>query len=380
MKGKLFLICGDDEYLVDTTARKRVNKLVPEGEREMGIEIIEGRCDNGSEVAEAVNRCIESVVTPGFFGAGKATWLRFAEFLSMRGRIFGGVASKEAIGQLTELVKGGLLEGQNLVVSTTKISRASSFFKLCAKVGKVDDFGSSMKGWQLEKRAKAQLEELLAEEGLLMESAAKTEFLARVGFDTRMMVQEVAKLAAYMGTVKRATVDDVRQVCSVGREAEAWDVIEAFGKRNPVMLSKTLHSLSDQRGAGIMVAAMLERSIRELLVLREAYDRKWVYGGDGRSAGWSANLPPEAEALLAALPINKSSLSGYVMRMRLPHALNYTIQELRVARYRVLDLREKLVTTGLPEMLLVETTLLRIIGRARGSRQRGAGGGIVGAR
>jgi len=54
------------------------------------------------------------------------------------------------------------------------------------------------------------------------------------------------------------------------------------------------------------------------------------------------------------------------MKKKLPHALNYSLQELRIARFRILELREKLVSTGLPEMFLLETALLRIIGAPKG--------------
>jgi hypothetical protein len=65
---------------------------------------------------------------------------------------------------------------------------------------------------------------------------------------------------------------------------------------------------------------------------------------------------------VSALPVNPKTLNAWALKKKLPHALNYSLQELRVARFRVLELREKLVSTGLPEMFLLETTLLRIIG------------------
>ena len=60
-------------------------------------------------------------------------------------------------------------------------------------------------------------------------------------------------------------------------------------------------------------------------------------------------------------------MNAWAMKKKLPHALNYTLQELRVARFRILELREKLVSTGLPEMFLLETTLLRIVGAPKRS-------------
>ena len=211
-----------------------------------------------------------------------------------------------------------------------------------------------------------------------MGDQARKEFLSRVGFDTRMLTQEVEKLRLYMGGGGLVSAEDVREITSIGREAEAWDLLDAFGERNAFALLDTLNRLSGQKGIGVMLAAMLEKSVRELLVLREAHDRKWIYGGKGGSCGWAAALPPEAAALLNVLPVNPKTLNAWAMKKKLPHALNYSLQELRVARFRILELREKLVSTGLPEMFLLETTLLRIIGMPK--RVATATGPSAGAR
>ena len=71
MEGKLYLICGDDDYLVDTAARERINQLVPEADREFCVEIVDGPPETSAGIPEAVNACMESVQTPGFFGATK---------------------------------------------------------------------------------------------------------------------------------------------------------------------------------------------------------------------------------------------------------------------------------------------------------------------
>ena len=362
MNGKLCLICGDDDYLVDSAARERINQLVPESDRAFGVETVDGRKDTADEMRKAVDACMESVQTPGFFGTGKVTWFRDVTFLTGGGRAAETVAAKEAVEKLTGWLKNGLLDGQTLIVSASKVLRSSTFFKVCQKQGEIEDFGGGFKSWELEKLAGQRLDVLFTKAGLSIDGAARTEFLSRAGFDTRFLVQEVEKLRLYVGDSKRVTADDVREITSIGREAEAWDLLDAFGERDALAVLKTLKRLSGQKGIGIMLAAMLEKTVRDLLVLREAYDRKWAYGGKGGACGWSTSLPPEASALLNASPVNPKTMSAWALKKKLPHALNYTLQELRVARYRILELREKMVSTGLPEMFLLSTALLRIIG------------------
>ena len=201
---------------------------------------------------------------------------------------------------------------------------------------------------------------LLGQVGVQMERTARNEFIARVGFDTRLQVQELEKLRTYLHPRLSATENDVREITSIGREADAWDVLDAFGERNADALFVALNQLSGQRGIGIMLAAMLEKNVRDLIVLREAHDKKWASAG-----GWSSSIPPEAQVMLSVLPVNPKATTAWILRKKLPHALRYTLQELRIARFRLLDMREKMVSTSLPEMHLLHATLLRIIGKPK---------------
>ncbi|HOE61714.1 MAG TPA: hypothetical protein P5125_09400 [Kiritimatiellia bacterium] len=363
MNGFLCLICGDDDYLVEAAARERIARFLPEADRALGLEIIDGRRDTGDEARKAAEACMESVQTPGFFGAVKVTWLRNATFLTGGGRVAESLAAKEAVERLTIWLKGGLEEGQVLVITAARILRSSKFFKLCQKQGEVEDFGGNLKSWELEKRASQRLDGLLKKAGLTLDEEAYREFLNRVGWETRLLVQEVEKLRLYIGASGRVTIEDVRTITSVGREAEAWDLLDAFGERKPAEMLKALSRMDGQKGIGIMLAVMLEKRVRELLVLRAAYDRKWL-----TTSGWQRDLPPEAVEQLAALPVNDKTMSAWMLKKRMPQVLAYSLQELRGARFRLLDLREKLVSTGLPERFLIETVLLRIMARRAVSR------------
>ncbi|MDX9868276.1 MAG: hypothetical protein RBT78_10155 [Kiritimatiellia bacterium] len=374
MNGFLCLICGDDDYLVEAAARERIARFLPEADRTLGLEIIDGCRDTGDEARKAAEACMESVRTPGFFGAIKVTWLRNATFLTGGGRSAESQAAKEAVERLASWLKGGLEEGQVLVITTARILRSSVFFKLCQKQGEVEDFGGNLKSWELEKRASQRLDGLLKKAGLTLDEEAHREFLNRVGWETRLLVQEVEKLRLYIGASGRVTVEDVRTITSVGREAEAWDLLDAFGERKPAEVLKALARMDGQKGIGMMLAAMLDKRVRELLVLRAAYERKWL-----TAAGWARELPPEAVEQLAALPVNDKTVSAWALKKRMPQVLAYSLQELRGARFRLLDLREKLVSTRLPERFLIETVLLRIMARRAASRpaagQRVAGAG-----
>ena len=363
MNGGLCLICGDDDYLTESSARARIGRVLPESADVFGLEIVDGRKNTGDEVEKAVNQCIEAVQTQGFFAAEKVIWLRDANFLTGGERAADSEMAKAAVARLTECLKNGMSEGQTLIITTNKVLRSSVFFKTCQKNGEVEDFGNNLKPRELEQRASQRIDAMIKEAGLKMDASVRNAFIQRVGFDTRSLLQEIEKLRLYVGEAKQVNLQDLHEITSVGKEAEAWDLLDAFGERDANNMLATLRRMNGQKGVGIRLAAMLDKNVRELLVLREAYDRKWI-SYVNRQARWCANdLSPEEAEMLEKLPVNVRTMPGWILRKKLAHAINYSLRELRVARFRILELREKLVSTGLPEMFLLETTLMRIVGQ-----------------
>lgn len=368
MEGKLYIFYGDDDYLVNSSAEESINQHVPVDNREFGLEVIFGSVMSGGAVRTCVDNVINSVQTQSFFGGDKVTWLRNAVFLPGGSRVSEFEESKGAVEKLAAVIEGGLQRGQILIITTPKIRKNSAFYKICAAVAEIEDFGSGLKSWEIEKAASQRLDRFIENLGLQMGPAARKEFMQRAGFDTRTIVSELEKVSLFAVDRKEITVNDVREVVSIGHEAEAWDVLDAFGARNAAKLAESIERLSGQNGIAIMLSVMMDRNIRDMLVLREAYDRKWL----SASGMWNNRMPVEAEMLLKSLPGNYRSQSGWMLKKNLVHALNYSLQELRVARFRIIELREKLVSTGQPEMFLLQTALFRIM--ASKNRVKAGGG------
>ncbi|MBP5320670.1 MAG: hypothetical protein J6334_06755 [Kiritimatiellae bacterium] len=368
MSGQLFLICGDDDYLVERAAKKRIDGCIPPSDREWGVEVIDGLRSTADEAKKTVESCMESVMTPAMFGMGeKLTWLKNVNFLTGGGdkRLSETAAAKSAVAKMAEWLLGGLPDGQHLLITTQKVLHTSIFFKTCQKKGTVEDFGSGLKSWEREALAARELDTLAAEAGLSFAGAAKTEFLKRVGPEIRLLAQELEKLKVYLTPETKITVRAVHEITSIGRESEAWDILDAIGERDAAKTLDTLNTLSGQKGIGIMLSAMLDKNIREWLLIREAYDKKWITGRPGGQVGWSTSLDERSQMLLNTLPVNPKSLNAWALKRKLPFALNYSLQELRIARHLILTLREKLVSTQLPERFLLETYLLKLIGKPK---------------
>jgi DNA polymerase-3 subunit delta len=362
----LYLIYGSDDYLIEQKAREIVVAHVPPAARELGLEIIDGRAGTQDEARGAIARALEAVRTDGFFGGGKLVWLKDAAFLNPLVAPGDAESVKARLAELTACVKAGLPSGQRLLITATTIARNTSFFKACQAAGEVFEFGGNEKPWELEKLARARLDGLLERRGLRMSAAVRERFLARTGPATRLIVQELEKLALYLGNTPAEVSDaDVDAVVAVSREAEAWDLTDALGRRDAAGVVRALLRLQSQNEEPIKLAAMIETRLRDLLVLRQALDEGWLtvrMGGYNPTCVWSEPLPPTADALLRALPKDPRSAAPFIQGKNAVQAAAYTLAELRRARHLINAMRERLVSSATPPDLLLEMTLLKIVG------------------
>jgi len=366
MASTLHLICGSDDFLVEQKARQIVETSVPEAERALGLEMVDGRVDTVDAARAAIRQVLEAVQTAGFFGGTKLTWLKNASFLSPLVAPGDSDTVKATLAELTACIKAGLPEGQRLLITALTIARNSAFFKACQTAGEVMDFGGGERPWEQEKLARERLEGLLGKFGLHMADDVRDRFLARTGTATRLMVQELEKLSLYLGkTPAEVTAEQVDAVVSMGREAEAWDLTDAVGQRNPANVIRSLRQLQTQDENAIKLAAMVETRVRDLLVLRQAIDQGWLQvrsGGRGATCQWLDPMPPEADALLRALPKDPRQVPPFIQGKNAAQASLYTLNELRRARHLLIELREKLVSSSVSPDLLIEMALLRIVG------------------
>ncbi len=363
----VYLIAGDDEYLVDRKAREIVEGLCPEEERALGLEIIEGAVEVVEEALQALAQCLEAVQTVGFFGGRKVVWLRQASFFA--DTIVGkSDAVKTRVDALTQIIKAGLPDGQVLVISALKVDGRTAFSKACKAKARVIEFKSPEKAREAEEATRARVEDIWRSLGLKPETAEVMEqFTARVGPDTRRLVQESEKLVAYLGGHERTvTLEAVRAVVSSGRESIAWDLADQAGYRDLGAALVTLRQLTFQRESPIGLMIQLEHRFRELALLRECMRRKWLRleGPERfRKAAW--NVDAEGEALLSRLSRDPRKMHWYRVVKLSEQALCYSLRELLDAQQLLADTHEQMVSASVPHELALEFMLIRLLGGRR---------------
>jgi len=364
----LYLIYGSDEYLVSAKAKTIVSELVPEEERTLKLETVDGVADNADSAVAAITQVITGLQSLGLFGDEKVVWLQDASFLADT-RVGKTAVVQEHVARLVELIKAGLPPGQTLVITAKGVDKRRAFFKACKAAGELHEFAIPEKSYQADRLAAERLDQLLSKRGLEMSSRAKVAFLEKVGTDTRQLVNEVDKLALFMGASKRVDVEQVLAIVSSSREALAWDLADAFGKRDLSRALSVLRQLVFQKENVIGLVIGLENRVRELLIYREALENGWLMnksgGGRRPTLAW-ADVPPEAEvAFSEQMGRDPRKIHPFRVSLLADQARKFSRKRLMYCLRQVTEAHAKLVSSRVPQAMTLEFLLIRMLATAR---------------
>ena len=363
------LICGDDDFLVALEARTLVDRLVPADNRIFGLETIDGRVDTLDECLACLASCREALATDGLFASDKLVWLREPAFLSTE-RLSRSEALKGPLADLAAQVKAGLPEGRHLLLTTVRIHRASALFKAFGAAGEVKDLGNNLRPFECERRAGQFLDRWLPTLGLVMDEQVRKRFINRAGTDSRQIAAELEKLRCYLGAGGPVPPEAVDDIVSGGGVTEIWDFTDAFGKRDLKELLVQSRRLLAQSEHPIRLANALETRVSDLLLVREALDHKWAMPDSYAGLRWNP-LPPATATWLDTREPDIRKTAPFVIKKLVVQASGWTLAQLRRARHHLVQMRERLVSSPLPQEWLLEVCLVEALADARGSRRAG---------
>lgn len=266
-------ICGQDDFLVGRMGRKRYEALAAEVSDEFSREIVAGFAANVDEVEACVNRFREAVQTVPMFGGRRAVWLKDVNFLadSVVGR---AESTQKAVEDLQEILASVNPDETAVLVTASPVDRRRSFPKWCEKQS---DFALADTGDD-DSMGPLVLAEAKAA-GVSFGPGALELLLARIGPNTRMLFEEVHKLADYAG--ETAVVDEA-SVAAITPNAAKGDFFEAADAFFSGNLTWTLEALHRHFFAGEdarPVLAALQNRNRILIQVRALADAGLVRAG-----------------------------------------------------------------------------------------------------
>lgn len=335
--GGLHLIIGADDFLVESAARR----IVGDG---TGLETIDSSDSTNAESQLRDLRAADaSFSTPPFLDPRKVTWWKNVHFLPGSSRRQASEEVKVALEKFARrLAASRLPDNQDFIITAPHLLKTSVFAKTVSSAAEVVSF-SAGKPWEEAKAAAARAVEFAGEAGLGFAPGAAELFVSRVGTDTRSIMSEIGKMRDYLGDGAAViTAADIGEITSqgVGVEPEVWAVTDALGERNAAKALEAARRFENENGFAVFVSGVVERFFRQLV--------------DLKSAAESGRLD---EAVRGMSPFAARKMSAFLR--------NWTLNELRVARWRFLTLREKAVSSSASADVVLTAELVRVCRRAR---------------
>ena len=261
-----------------------------------------------------------------------------------------------------------------LLVSAGKVDKRKSFYKALEKIGRVETFA----GWpenedQWHEEAAALVRRALRESQQEISEEALAQLVTFVGPQARLLSSEVEKLVMYAGERTPIQTGDVAAIVTRHKQARAFALADALGERDLAGVLRCLDQelwqiRRDTKRSEIGLLYGLIAKVRALLVAREMMAQGW--------------LKPETDfnrfkAQLARVPsgsmpedrkYNPMAINPYVLFRALGQSRHYSRAELIEAMDLLLECNQKLISRNLDPSLLLQQTLIQIIGRPAETR------------
>lgn len=266
-------ICGADDYLVGRLGKARYNELAAEITDEFSRETINGFANNLGEVETALNQFRDSVQTVSMFGGRRLVWLKDVNFLAdtVTGRSDGCLA---LVADLQELLDSLDPAHVAVLITAAPIDRRRSFPKWCEKradftlIGGGEADGDSLAGILL---AEARLL------GITFGEGAPQLLLAKIGPNTRLLIEEVRKLATHAEpgpdgqppVIEEAHVADLTPNVA---EGDFFEAAEAFFSGDLKWTLAALHRHFFTGGDSRPILSALQNRNRILIQVRALLD------------------------------------------------------------------------------------------------------------
>ncbi|MBP9901039.1 MAG: DNA polymerase III subunit delta [Verrucomicrobia bacterium] len=362
------LVCGEDDFAVKQRAKQLYQQWC-DALGGMDHEMIEATVSNSGEALKAIGRLRESLQTLPFFGSGKAIWFRDCNFLGDERAAQAGAVT-ETLAELAQELKTFAWDKVRLLVSAGKVDKRKTFYKVLEKIGRVESF----EGWSVNDKDWGDQAEAWARKGIQARAKqigerALGELITCVGPHPRQLDSEIEKLCLYVGERMEIGAADVKAVCVKNKTSRAFALGDALGNRDLPGLLRCLDEelwamQFDKEKSEIGMLYGLISKVRSLLMLKEMLREGWIKPTENYS-----QFKMQLERVPAAqLPTDKKynplALNPYVLFKALPQARHYSEAELVRAMDLLLRANQRLVASALDEKLVLQQTLVQIVGTA----------------
>lgn len=267
-------ICGDDEFLVTRRGKELFEKASADCVDEFSVETLDGMAQTVDEVANAVAQTLQATQTLSLFGGKKTVWLKGVSFLSDK-RPGNTEGAKAEVAKLQEAIAHLTPDAVSLIITAFPVDRRRKEFKWFQKNSQFTDIKSDPSNLFpiIENECKACQ--------IRIEPNATQALIDKVGSSTRLLTEEIRKLATYLKSEQDAFISErlVADLVPNFGEGDFFESTEAFYSLD---LNWTLEALNRHffihKEARPVIASLQKRN-RLLIQLRALLDAGAIHIG-----------------------------------------------------------------------------------------------------
>ncbi|MDU2066289.1 MAG: DNA polymerase III subunit delta [Sporomusaceae bacterium] len=261
----LYLLHGDEVYLLDKLQKTLVNGLVPPNEQEMNLTVF----DQDPSLEELAGM----VSAISFFGGRNVILIRNTRFFSAGKKADGeGTAKKDEA--FLKLLKQVPPETTVIFAAYDKVDKRRKAYKLIGEAGVVYE-AVPLKGQELFHWLQAEIRQ----RGKKIEAAALEAILAAVSLmphaSLSFLDQEITKLLLFIGKKSMITLQDVELLLANVPEMSVFAMTEAMSRKD---VAQALAVLADQIESGqprLKLLGLLARHTRQLYQTKALLEEGW---------------------------------------------------------------------------------------------------------
>lgn len=301
----LYLLYGDEPYLVERAVKKLLDKAVDPGFRDFNLNVFYGNECKGDDVFSAAQ-------TLPMFAERRVVLVKK-----------GGDLSAAAMEVLLPYLQDPS-PGTCLILQAEKVDGRKKFYAEFKKRGEAVEFKRPY-----ENQLGPYVRDEVRAAGKKIDSSAAELLAYLVGNNLQELVSQIEKLCIYCGKSDSIGVADVKAIVSDTKVESVFEFTDALGSKDLPKALKLLTSLLQDGEAPLRILGAVSRHYRQLWQVRELLDKK----------------VPSAELAKA------SGINPYFLKKVTDQARNYTVGELKQVFERMLELDLAFKSGGLEEPL-----------------------------
>lgn len=269
-KSAVHFICGDDEFIVGSKGQSQFDELTKNLSDPLNAEVVEGMVNNQEELQSKIGQFIASAQTLSMFGDKKVIWFKSINFLGDN-RTASSEGAKQHIERLQDnLSKMKSPESVELILTASPIDRRKTFYKWAKSNLSFEDIVADKKGTATVEKF---IREAAQKSRVVLAEDAIQLLIARVNGDARMAVNEVEKLALYLGEENaQITYELINEMVPSFGDGDQFEAVEEFYSLN---LKRALVGLRRHfffnRDGRMLINGLINRT-RLLIQLRTILD------------------------------------------------------------------------------------------------------------